>query len=329
MLDVLPGLQSYYHVQGNLRTARELADQLVALTDGRPEEPHRLLDARRRLGWSLFWLGELTQAGENLEGALELYDPKDHQLHVRLYGDHPGVFSHCNLAWVRWAEGRTAEAERHSQAGLQLAEEEGHLLSLTYSTCVLSALCAARWDPIRAKDLAADPAARRRQWLSLLDGLGAHRAWLGGDAGRRPEDGIAELSKGIEDYASTGAELFRPYSLALLAEANFLMGRNEQAIVILDEALLRTRDKEIRFYKSELLRLKECLAGVRREYGRDRELPQSGGTERGWPGSLFLELRAATALASVYAEFRSPCRGAVDACRDPRALSPINSPPRS
>ena len=246
LLDVLPGLQSYYHVQGNLRTARELADQLVALTDGRPEEPHRLLDARRRLGWSLFWLGELTQAGENLEGALELYDPKDHQLHVRLYGDHPGVFSHCNLAWVRWAEGRTAEAERHSQAGLQLAEEEGHLLSLTYSTCVLSALCAARWDPIRAKDLAARalPLAEDNgypywtAWAHIVHG------WAVTQVGA-PEDGIAELSKGIEDYASTGAELFRPYSLALLAEANFLMGRNEQAIVILDEALLRTRDKEI------------------------------------------------------------------------------------
>jgi tetratricopeptide (TPR) repeat protein len=178
LLDVLPGLQGYYHVHGPLRSALELGEQLVTLARGRPEEPHRLLDARRRMGWSLFWAGEIAQAGNYLESALALYDLKDHQLYRKLYGDHPGVFSHCNLAWVRWSQGRTGEADRHANAALKLTEKMGHVLSLAYSTCMIGALYAVQQEYVAAKRLAGDPLGGRQRF-SLLDGLGAYHPRLG------------------------------------------------------------------------------------------------------------------------------------------------------
>jgi class 3 adenylate cyclase/tetratricopeptide (TPR) repeat protein len=302
LLDVLPGLQSYYHVHGNLRTARELGEQLVALTRARPEEPYRLLDARRRLGWSLFWLGELAEAGQNLEGALELYDPNDHQLHIRLYGDHPGVFSHCNLAWVRWAEGRIGEADLHSRVALKLAEEEDHLLSLTYSTCVLGALYAARWDPIAAQKLAARaiPFAKDKgypywtAWAHIVHGWALTRLGV-------PDQGISELSRGIDAYAATGGELVRPYALALLAEARSSVGQNEQAIMILDEALQRARNKEIHFYEPELLRLKGCAllaagAGLPESETCLRQAAENAAGQ----GAYIFELRSVISVAHTY-----------------------------
>ncbi len=302
LLDVLPGLQSYYHVHGHLRTARALGEQLVALTHARPQEAYRLLDARRRLGWSLCWLGELAKAGEYLEGALALYDPKDHQLHIRLYGDHPGVFSHCNLAWVRWAQGQTGEADRHSSAALRLAEEMDHVLSLTYSTCVIGALYAARWDPTAAKELAARaiPFAEDKgypywtAWAHIVHG------WALTQLGK-PEQGIPELSRGIDAYAATGGELVRPYALGLLAEALSLVGEHQPAIVALDEALQRTRDKDIHFSEPELLRLKGCAllaAGARLPEGETclRQAAESAARQ----GAYFFELRAVTALARTY-----------------------------
>ena len=302
LLDVLPGLQSYYHVHGHLRTARELGEQLVALTSARPQEPHRLLDARRRLGWSLLWLGELAEAGRHLEGALALYDPKDHQLHIRLYGDHPGVFSHCNLAWVRWAEGRTGDADRHTRAALAMAEEVDHVLSLTYSTCVMGALYAARWDPVAAKELAARaiPFAEDKgypywtAWAHIVHGWALARLGV-------PEQGIWEVDRGIEAYAATGGELVRPYALGLLAEARSLEGQHDQAIAALDEALQRTRAKEIHFYESELLRLKGCelLAAGADPSDGEACLRQARALAAG-QGAYFFELRAVTALARVY-----------------------------
>jgi class 3 adenylate cyclase/tetratricopeptide (TPR) repeat protein len=304
LLDVLPGLQSYYHVHGHLRTARELGEQLVALTRARPQEAHRLLDARRRLGWSLLWLGELAEAGRHLEGALALYDPKDHQLHIRLYGDHPGVFSHCNLAWVRWAQGRTGEADRHTSAALAMAEEVGHVLSLTYSTCVMAALYAARWNPVAAKELAsrAIPFAEDKgypywtAWAHIVHG------WALAQLGV-PEQGISELGRGIDAYAATGGELVRPYALGLLAHARSLVGQHDQAIAALDEALQRTRAKEIHFYESELLRLKGCellAAGADLPEG-EACLRQAAALAAG-QRAYFFELRAVTALARQYVD---------------------------
>lgn len=301
LLDVLPGLQSYYHVHGHLRTARELGEQLVALTASRSEETHRLLDARRRLGWSLFWLGELAEAAEYLEGALALYDPKDHQLHIRLYGDHPGVFSHCNLAWVRWAQGRTSDADRHSEAALMLAEEVDHILSLTYSTCVIGALYAARGDPVAAKRLAAKaiPFAEDKgfpywtAWAHIVHG------WALAQSGA-PEPGIAELSQGIDAYAATGGGLVRPYALGLLAQALLLSGQHERAMAALDEALQRA--KEIHFYEPELLRLRGTALLATGEARRGEACLRQAARRAKRQGAYFFELRALTALARASAD---------------------------
>jgi tetratricopeptide (TPR) repeat protein len=298
LLDVLPGLQSYYHVHGQLREARELGGQLIALASGR-SEPHRLLDARRRMGWSLFWLGELAEAGDFLEGALALYDPKDHQLHIRLYGDHPGVFAYCNLAWVRWAQGRTSEADRHTDVGLRLAEEVDHVLSLAYGMCVMGALYAARRDADSARALAT-------RAIQFVEDKGfpywtawAHivHGWALTQIGA-PEEGLAELSQGIDDYAATGGELVRPYALGLLGDSLSGRGEYERAVVALDEAIERAQEKSIGFYVPELLRLKGCsLLASGTDGDEGLECLRRAVDLASAQGAYSLQLRAANALA--------------------------------
>jgi tetratricopeptide (TPR) repeat protein len=302
LLDVLPGLQGYYHVHGPLRSALELGEQLVTLARGRPEEPHRLLDARRRMGWSLFWAGEIAQAGNYLESALALYDFKDHQLYRKLYGDHPGVFSHCNLAWVRWSQGRTGEADRHANAALKLTEKMGHVLSLAYSTCMIGALYAVQQEYVAAKRLASQviPLAEDKgfpywmAWGHIIHGSALSH--LG-----EPEQGILELSQGIDAYVATGAELFRPFALGLLAEALLLLNRHECVVANINEALQRTRDKNIHFYEPELLRLRGCAlsaSGAGPEQVETHFLEAAEIAAR--QGAYFFELRAVTALSRAY-----------------------------
>jgi class 3 adenylate cyclase/predicted ATPase len=335
LLDVLPGLQSYYHVHGHLRTARELGEQLVALTGHRPMEPHRLLDARRRLGWSLFWLGELAEAAEYLEGSLALYDPKDHQLHIRLYGDHPGVFAHCDLAWVRWAQGRTGDADRHAEVALRLAEEVDHVLSLTYGTCVIGALYAARGDPVAAKRLAdrAIPFAEDKGFPYWTAWAHIVRGWALAQSGVA-EQGIAELSQGIDAYAATGGELVRPYALGLLAQALLLTGQHERAMAALDEALHRARAKEIHFYEPELLRLKGSALLTAGEARSGEGCLRRAARCAKRQGAYFFELRALTALARALAErgrstdARALLAEARSRCPDPRSTPDLEAADR-
>ena len=305
LLDVLPGLQSYYHVHGNMRTAHDLGEQLIALTgDKHPEETHRLVDARRRMGWSLCWMGELARAGEYLEDALSRYNPGDHQLHIRLYGDHPGVFSHCNLAWVRWCQGETGEADRHSDAALQLADEADHLLSWSYCTCVMAALAAIRGDPRTARRLSARAAPFAEEkglpywaaWAHIVHGwsltsLGEH------------QPGLAELREGIDAYSATGGELALPFAMALLFDARLMAGDVPGAENSLAQTLQRTRDNGIHLFEPELLRQQGRLllaAGARLAEAEDCFLQAMQIAQR--HGAYSFQLRAANSLALAYIE---------------------------
>jgi hypothetical protein len=45
------------------------------------------------VAFTLYYLGELVQAREHLERAIELYDPKRHHSQAFIYGQDPGVAS--------------------------------------------------------------------------------------------------------------------------------------------------------------------------------------------------------------------------------------------
>ena len=87
---MLFGLWGFYHVRGDLQTARELAEQLLTLAQ-RQHDPALLLQGHRALGDTLFWLGELVPARAHLEQGIALYNPQQHRTHALLYGQ--------TLAW--------------------------------------------------------------------------------------------------------------------------------------------------------------------------------------------------------------------------------------
>ena len=78
-------------------------------------------------------------------------------------------------------------------------------------------------------------------------------------------DGIALMQKGLTGWRATGAELFVPFYLALLAEAYSEAGRAAEGLAALDEALTIVdkggKDGE-RLWDAELCRIKgELLLG--------------------------------------------------------------------
>src|SRR5215470_14477301 len=71
----LLGLQIVYLARAELKTARELAEQLLSLA----QNVHNLVFlglAHNVLGQTLFFLGEFAQAREHLEEGIALYDPE-------------------------------------------------------------------------------------------------------------------------------------------------------------------------------------------------------------------------------------------------------------
>jgi predicted ATPase len=68
-------------------------------------------------------------------------------------------------------------------------------------------------------------------------------------------DGITQMRQGLAVFQATGAEVGRPYFLALLAEAYGRGGQVEEGLCALAEALAAVEKTGERFYEAELHRL--------------------------------------------------------------------------
>jgi predicted ATPase len=84
------------------------------------------------------------------------------------------------------------------------------------------------------------------------------RGWALVEQGQR-EEGIARIGQGLTAYQATGTEAHRPPNLANLAEAYGKVGRVEEGLNALAEALAVVDRTEERYYEAELYRLKGQL----------------------------------------------------------------------
>jgi predicted ATPase len=68
------------------------------------------------------------------------------------------------------------------------------------------------------------------------------------------------MRQGLAAWQATGAELFRPHLLALLAEAYGKVDQPEEGLAVLAEAFAAAHKSGRRFYEAELYRLKGELS---------------------------------------------------------------------
>jgi hypothetical protein len=85
LFSVLRGLWFFNLTRGHLRSAQELAKQLLTLGEG-AQDPSLLIEAHFACGTTLFWVGDLAPARDQLEQGIHLYDPQIHRSHAFVYG---------------------------------------------------------------------------------------------------------------------------------------------------------------------------------------------------------------------------------------------------
>ena len=126
----------------------------------------------------------------------------------------------------------------------------------------------------------------------------AFRGWVNVKKGAVAE-GICLLRDGIAAYRATGAELYIPHHLAVLARAFDIAGQFDEAMSSLDDALRiveRTGERwfvaELYRYKGELQLRHGCFVAAEEQYRRALGVAREQGA-RLW------ELRAAMSLARL------------------------------
>ena len=302
LFTVLTGLHTFYQVRGPLRVAREIAEQLVDLSHAGKDSQLRA-QAHRRLGWTLYCLGEARSGRVHLDQVLALYDPEKSQSHTILYGAHPWIVGFVNSAWLEWTVGAPEAGLERSRMALSLARELGRPLLLAYALCMSAAMHQCRSEPEKTLELsrAAVELALDKSlpywvaWGSTLEG------WAMAEMGHAGE-GTQRLRDGIEAYRRTGAELFRPYALALLADACGKSGRIDEALNYLGEALESTHRQDAHFYTAEIYRLRGELLLARTGHEQAAETAYMESVRIAeHQGALSFELRSALAYATLTA----------------------------
>jgi predicted ATPase len=260
LFPVLSGLWLFYVNRAEHGTARELAEQCLSLAR-RAQDSALRLQAYHALWTTSFFLGEFTLAREYAEQGMTLYDLHQHRSHAFLYGGHnPGVCGWGFEAWASWHLGYPAQALGRIHEALTLAQELSHPFSLA-----LAPHFAAISHQFRREGQAAQERAEALIALCSEQGFALPLAWGTIERGwalaeqGQGEVGIAQIRQGLTAQQVTGTELYRPYWLALLAEAYGKVGRGEEGLTAVAEALDAVDKTGERFSEAELYRLKGTL----------------------------------------------------------------------
>src|SRR5215471_3178231 len=235
----LVGLMSVHVVRAELQPAREVAKELLVLAE-RQHDAALLVGADFGVGQCSFFRGEFAVASVQLDQAIARYDSRRLQ-NLESPSGFPadlGVFSRCLLGHTLWHLGDAEQSLRRMDEALTLAEQLAHPYSRALALAYTAMLYQFRREPHLVQQSAEKALtlcneqgfAYYLSWATILQGWALTA--LGQD-----EAGIARMRDGMTAMQATGAALRRPYYLALLATACGQVGRVEEGLSLLTQAL--------------------------------------------------------------------------------------------
>jgi predicted ATPase/class 3 adenylate cyclase len=273
---VLRGLWVFYVMRAELQTAQELGEQLLRIAQT-IQDPALLLEAHRTLGETLFYLGELDSARTHLEHGITFYESQKYDFHAFLYGQDSRVTGLSCLAWTLWHLGYPDQALRRSEEALGLAHKISHPFSLAYAlnyAALLHQLRGERQMALEHAEKAINLSTEQgfahwsavgiilRGWVLNVEsmrGLEVDRNSPEHSA-RHSKSDFAQINQGLIALRLMGAELDRPYFLALQAEVYIEARQFEEGLSILTEATTIAQKSRDRWWEAELYRLRGELS---------------------------------------------------------------------
>ena len=295
----VPYGQSMYHVYcGELDLARRVGEELLRLSHARNDSAGLVL-GHSATGQSLLLAGGFTDCRPHLEQLLSLYDPIAHGSLVQQTGSHP-LMTQAFLGLALFCLGFPDQAIARSLACIADARKLAHPTSLAVSLAIGALLLALSGDNATLKKRADQLVA-----VATEQGLPFYHAWGAIFRGRAKvndgdvAEGIALLRDGVAAYRATGAVMWLPHFIALLAGAHAEAGQVEAAVTLLDEALRTGERTGERWFAAELNRQKgELLLRQGDADGAEELYLKALGSARDQAAKLW-ELRAATSMARL------------------------------
>jgi predicted ATPase len=256
LFPVLRGLWLFHMVRTELRTAKDLGNQLIRLGE-EAKETGLILQGHLSLGLTNFYLGEFETALKHMEHGIRLYDKKEHHTMAYTYGENPGVVCLSYSALTLWMLGHFEKAVQRDQETLMLADEISHPFSQALAFNFSARFHQCRGDVQTVKEMAEATISisSMRGFTHWIPTGNIFKGWALSCEGHS-EEGIALIREGISDWQATGASVSGPHYQAMLAEAYWQNGEIEVGIEVIKEGLANVESCDERLYVPELHRLK-------------------------------------------------------------------------
>jgi predicted ATPase len=250
---VLFDLWSFHEVRGELQTARELAEELLALAE-REQDPALFLQGHRTLADVMYRLGEFESALSHLTRGIALYDRELHRSQALLYGQDPGQGLLVYAALVLWMLGYPDQALRRSEEAITLAEGLSHPYSLGHALQTTTNLYVFRreWDVVQERAVILSALATEQGFADLSRSGLQRQHLVQATQGQRKEEGIAQSRQDIDSRKWPGWLTM----LAHLADAYGTVGQAGEGLRLLAEVPAYMDKTGERFCEAELFRVR-------------------------------------------------------------------------
>jgi predicted ATPase len=294
----------YYHSMssGRLSEAAARADELLGLAQ-RLGADDLVLEGHHALWSTSLWCGKLAAADEHSQEGISRYDrTRHHALAFTFSGHDPGVCAHGIEAINMALLGFPQKAMKLGAEAVKLARSLSH----PYSLALAMWLCAIVLQVGRQKQSCRDLAAEllkvsQEHDFPMMHGAGMFLlGWATADGGEL-ERGIALMEQGLALFSAV-RRVNRPYMLAVLASAKADLGKLDEALELLKDALASAEVSGERWWQAELHRLRGRLLVERRQHDESEACFRLAIEVSAGQGARTLELRAATSLARLWSD---------------------------
>jgi class 3 adenylate cyclase/predicted ATPase len=257
LFTALFGLWSVYHVRGEFRQARKLAERLLERAQS-VHDPALLLSARYALAATLFQMGELVPARHHVETAISLYDfDRDRSLAFRHGGVDLRVSCLSYAGQILWLLGYVDQALDRANEAVAFAQPLSHPHSLVFAAFSCAFVHELRREMRETQEIIEGVVALSAEHgFTLWSAFSSmHHGYTVAEQGRH-EEGMAELQQGKAASDALGAQIGRPLNFNQIAQLCLETARFTEGLDASAHALAIAEQHEDRSCESETHRLK-------------------------------------------------------------------------
>lgn len=244
----------------SLSVAMNLVEQMRMLGE-REQRPDLIMQAHHS-GWAtLFNLGKLQRCLDAIQTGEPLYDGAAHRHHASIYGGHdPQVCAHGVGAVALCLSGWPQQGEERIRQGIEHARSLDHPGSLAHALDFSTTFYRICDDAAQTLDSAQELVryGAEHAFADYEIRGRAFRGWATAKLGDG-EAGLDELRASMLANRESGTSEDFPLFLEMLAEVCALVGRPDEGLIAIEEALQDTLRSEADFWLPAILRRRASL----------------------------------------------------------------------